>query len=114
MRKYRSPQHKKICLTILCFRVKIYIHDSGKDIFYELENLQEIKDRTILKLFETDGSGRGPSGLITFYFSPEKRTLTNNYFLLYRRNQGTNGRKANCGCVYTAYKLKPFFSGRNL
>ena len=43
--------------------VKIYIHDSGKDIFYELENLAEIKDRTILKLFEGDGSGRGPSGL---------------------------------------------------
>ena len=65
-------------------RVKIYIHDrwqwfccwsdeqmigwmvktnpppgSSKDIFYELENLSEIKDRTILKLFETDGSGRG-------------------------------------------------------
>ena len=32
---------------------------SRKDIFYELENLSEIKDRTILKLFETDGSGRG-------------------------------------------------------
>ena len=44
-------------------RVKIYIHDSPKDIFYELENLSEIRDRTILKLFETDGSGRGPSGL---------------------------------------------------
>ena len=43
-------------------RVKIYIHDSAKDIFYELENLSEIRDRTILKLFETDGSGRGPSG----------------------------------------------------
>ena len=44
-------------------RVKIYIHDSPKDLFYELENLSEIRDRTILKLFETDGSGRGPSGL---------------------------------------------------
>ena len=43
-------------------RVRIYIHDSAKDIFYELENLSEIRDRTILKLFETDGSGRGPSG----------------------------------------------------
>ena len=51
-------------LYVLC-RVKIYIHDSGKDIFYELEHLHEIKDRTILKLFETDGSGRGPSGLST-------------------------------------------------
>ena len=45
-------------------RVKIYIHDSSKDIFYELENIGEIRDRTILKLFETDGSGRGPSGNI--------------------------------------------------
>ena len=44
-------------------RVKIYIHDSNKDIFYELENLTEIKDRTVLKLFETDNSGRGPCGL---------------------------------------------------
>ena len=44
-------------------RVCIYIHDSSKDIFYELENLSEIRDRTILKLFEADNSGRGPSGL---------------------------------------------------
>jgi len=44
-------------------RVKIYIHDSNKDIFYELENLTEIKDRTVLKLFEADSSGRGPCGL---------------------------------------------------
>lgn len=44
-------------------RVKIYIHDSNKDIFYELENLSEIKDRTVLKLFEADSSGRGPCGL---------------------------------------------------
>ena len=44
-------------------RVHIYIHDSSKDIFYELENLSEIRDRTILKLFEADSSGRGPSGL---------------------------------------------------
>ena len=44
-------------------RVNIYIHDSNKDIFYELENLSEIKDRTVLKLFEADSSGRGPCGL---------------------------------------------------
>jgi hypothetical protein len=44
-------------------RVKIYIHDSNTDIFYELENLGEIKDRTVLKLFEADSSGRGPCGL---------------------------------------------------
>ena len=44
-------------------RVRVYIHDSSKDLFYELENLSEIRDRTILKLFEADNSGRGPSGL---------------------------------------------------
>ena len=44
-------------------RVHIYIHDSSKDIFYELENLSEIRDRTIVKLYEADSSGRGPSGL---------------------------------------------------
>jgi hypothetical protein len=44
-------------------RVHIYIHDSSKDIFYELEDLAEIRDRTVVKLFEVDSSGRGPSGL---------------------------------------------------
>ena len=28
--------------------------------------------------------------------------------------QGTNARKVNCGCVYSAYILKPVLSGRNL
>ena len=55
-------------------RVKIYIHDSAKDIFYELENLSEIRDRTILKLFETDGSGRGPSGC--YYHCLQQINLT--------------------------------------
>lgn len=36
--------------------VKIYIRDSSKDLFYELENLRthlnEIKDRTVLRIFE--------------------------------------------------------------
>eukprot|EP00095_Tigriopus_kingsejongensis_P010644 snap_masked-scaffold841_size89765-processed-gene-0.2 protein:Tk10644 transcript:snap_masked-scaffold841_size89765-processed-gene-0.2-mRNA-1 annotation:"PREDICTED: uncharacterized protein LOC411277 isoform X22" len=44
-------------------RVKLYIHDGGRDIFYELEQLHEIRDRTILKVFEADSSGRGPAGL---------------------------------------------------
>ena len=56
------------CLTMEFMdasNVKIYIHDSAKDIFYELENLSEIRDRTILKLFEGDKgpSGLGPGGL---------------------------------------------------
>lgn len=45
------------------FKSQMNSNDSSKDIFYELENLSEIRDRTILKLFEADSSGRGPSGL---------------------------------------------------
>ena len=44
-------------------RVKIYVHDSAKDVFYELSNLEDIRDRSVLKVFEADSSGRGPSGL---------------------------------------------------
>ncbi|KAG5899324.1 hypothetical protein JTB14_029277 [Gonioctena quinquepunctata] len=37
--------------------VKIYIHDSSKDMFYELEDLRshlrEIRDRSVLRLFES-------------------------------------------------------------
>ena len=44
-------------------RVKIYVHDSAKDVFYELSNLKDIRDRSVLKVFEADSSGRGPSGL---------------------------------------------------
>ena len=29
-------------------------------------------------------------------------------------SQGCNARKVNCGCVYSAYTLKPVLSGRNL
>jgi hypothetical protein len=44
-------------------RVKIYIHDGSKDTFYEIKDLTEIRDKSILKLFEADSSGRGPAGL---------------------------------------------------
>lgn len=44
-------------------RVKIYMHDASKDTFYEIKDLSEIRDKTILKLFEADSSGRGPAGL---------------------------------------------------
>nr|XP_022918815.1 uncharacterized protein LOC111427760 isoform X5 [Onthophagus taurus] len=46
-------------------QVKIYIHDSSKDMFYELEDLRshlrEIRDRSVLRLFESaDVSGGLP------------------------------------------------------
>ncbi|XP_039281035.1 coiled-coil domain-containing protein AGAP005037 isoform X6 [Nilaparvata lugens] len=47
--------------------VKIYIHDSSKDMFYELEDLRshlrDIRDRSVLRLFESsDVSGAGAGG----------------------------------------------------
>ncbi|GLV37739.1 uncharacterized protein CBL_06560 [Carabus blaptoides fortunei] len=53
--------------------VKIYIHDSSKDMFYELEDLRshlrDIRDRSVLRLFESadisgglPGPGTGISG----------------------------------------------------
>ncbi|KAK0085595.1 hypothetical protein PV326_005862, partial [Microctonus aethiopoides] len=49
--------------------VKVYIHDSNKDMFYELEDhrshLRDIRDRSVLRLIEkTDGVGgiSGPLG----------------------------------------------------
>ncbi|XP_068621324.1 coiled-coil domain-containing protein AGAP005037 isoform X4 [Battus philenor] len=43
--------------------VKIYIHDSSKDMFYELEDvrshLRDIRDRSVLRLFESNDIGGG-------------------------------------------------------
>jgi hypothetical protein len=44
-------------------RVNIYMHNNSKDLFHELLDLRDIRDRTILKVFEADSSGRGPGGL---------------------------------------------------
>ncbi|XP_046742588.1 uncharacterized protein LOC124409190 isoform X4 [Diprion similis] len=48
--------------------VKVYIHDSNKDMFYELEDmrshLRDIRDRSVLRLFEsTDGVAGMPGPL---------------------------------------------------
>ncbi|XP_011495092.1 PREDICTED: uncharacterized protein LOC105360018 [Ceratosolen solmsi marchali] len=47
--------------------VKIYIHDSNKDMFYELEDLRshlrDIRDRSVLRLFESDGVAGMPGTL---------------------------------------------------
>ena len=44
-------------------RVKIYVHDGTKDVFYEISDVSDVRDKTILKLFEADSSGKGPAGL---------------------------------------------------
>ncbi|XP_032676483.1 uncharacterized protein LOC116846577 isoform X6 [Odontomachus brunneus] len=46
--------------------VKVYIHDSNKDMFYELEDershLRDIKDRSVLRLFESADGVTGMPG----------------------------------------------------
>nr|XP_012218145.1 PREDICTED: coiled-coil domain-containing protein CG32809-like isoform X3 [Linepithema humile] len=46
--------------------VKVYIHDSNKDMFYELEDirshLRDIKDRSVLRLFESADGMTGMPG----------------------------------------------------
>ncbi|XP_073977154.1 coiled-coil domain-containing protein AGAP005037 isoform X27 [Rhodnius prolixus] len=48
--------------------VKIYIHDSSKDMFYELEDLRshlrDIRDRSVLRLFESEDVVAGGLGLM--------------------------------------------------
>ncbi|XP_017775420.1 PREDICTED: coiled-coil domain-containing protein AGAP005037 isoform X3 [Nicrophorus vespilloides] len=62
-------------------QVKIYIHDSSKDMFYELEDLRshlrEIRDRSVLRLFESadvsgglPGAGIGISGGVGHFEDP--------------------------------------------
>lgn len=42
--------------------VRIYIHDPNKDMFYELEDLQDVKDRCILRIYEQGVNGPQPGG----------------------------------------------------
>ncbi|CAG0882252.1 unnamed protein product [Cyprideis torosa] len=39
---------------------KIYIHDSSKDMFYELDDLRDIKDRSVLRIMESEFALNGP------------------------------------------------------
>lgn len=42
--------------------VRIYIHDPSKDMFYELEDLRDVKDRCILRIYEQGVNGPQPAG----------------------------------------------------
>lgn len=42
--------------------VRIYIHDPSKDMFYELEDLRDVKDRSILRIYEQGVNGPQPGG----------------------------------------------------
>uniref|UniRef100_T1IL96 Actin interacting protein 3-like C-terminal domain-containing protein n=1 Tax=Strigamia maritima TaxID=126957 RepID=T1IL96_STRMM len=39
--------------------IHIYIHDQSQDMFYELEDLRDIRDRTVLRIYEQDLNGGG-------------------------------------------------------
>ena len=34
--------------------VRIYIHDMGRDMFYELDDLRDVRDRSVLRVYEQD------------------------------------------------------------
>ncbi|XP_075678626.1 uncharacterized protein LOC113795615 isoform X3 [Dermatophagoides pteronyssinus] len=42
--------------------VRIYIHDPNKNMFYELEDLHDVKDRCILRIYEQSINGPQPGG----------------------------------------------------
>nr|XP_046915825.1 serine-rich adhesin for platelets-like isoform X1 [Dermatophagoides farinae] len=42
--------------------VRIYIHDPNKNMFYELEDLRDVKDRCILRIYEQGVNGPQPGG----------------------------------------------------
>lgn len=44
-------------------RVRIYVHDQTKDMFYELEDLKDVKDRSILRVYEYHNGVWLPAGL---------------------------------------------------
>ncbi|XP_023216951.1 coiled-coil domain-containing protein CG32809-like isoform X7 [Centruroides sculpturatus] len=39
--------------------IRIYIHDPAKDMFYELEDLRDIRDRSVVRIYEQDVNGGG-------------------------------------------------------
>lgn len=46
---------RAVTLTYLDARnVRIYIHDPAKDMFYELEDVKDVKDRSVLRVYEQD------------------------------------------------------------
>ncbi|XP_076327421.1 uncharacterized protein LOC143234172 isoform X3 [Tachypleus tridentatus] len=52
--------------------VRIYIHDASKDMFYELEDLRDIRDRSVIRIYEqnrNEGDGFSTSDQELSYFS---------------------------------------------
>ncbi|CAG2108532.1 unnamed protein product, partial [Medioppia subpectinata] len=45
-----------------CPSIRIYIHDGSKDMFYELEDFRDIRDRCVLRIYEHGVKGPQPVG----------------------------------------------------
>ncbi|CAG2162407.1 unnamed protein product [Oppiella nova] len=45
-----------------CPSIRIYIHDGSKDMFYELEDFRDIRDRCVLRIYEHGVNGPQPVG----------------------------------------------------
>ncbi len=45
-----------------CPSIRIYIHDVSKDMFYELEDLRDVRDRCVLRIYEHGVNGPQPVG----------------------------------------------------
>ncbi|GFY49917.1 coiled-coil domain-containing protein AGAP005037 [Trichonephila inaurata madagascariensis] len=54
--------------------IRIYIHDPAKDMFYELEDLRDIRDRSVLRIYEQEPNGEVYStweGELSYFSEPE-------------------------------------------
>ena len=45
-----------------CPSIRIYINDASKEMFYELEDLRDIRDRSVLRIYEHGVNGPQPVG----------------------------------------------------
>ncbi|XP_072152376.1 coiled-coil domain-containing protein AGAP005037 isoform X2 [Bemisia tabaci] len=102
--------------------VKIYIHDSSKDMFYELEDLRshlrDIKDRSVLRLFESADISGGvlPAGLSVV---PPSWDQDQSYFsepefdseYQHQHIHKTKGSKSNSGNHQPYYMTTPSLPG---
>lgn len=43
-------------------KVRIYLHDQTRDLFYELDDLKDVKDRSILRIYENNNGNWVPAG----------------------------------------------------
>lgn len=61
--------------------VRIYIHDPSKNMFYELEDLKDVRDRSVLRIYEQDSSNGAwlPVGSVKPMISSQF-TLPNQHF----------------------------------